>query len=854
MYKFKRMGVLLVALTLLLSILSCFSLTYAADIQQTDFSEPTVYAQSILQTDVTEPSLSARPAIWSAYDKMRSYLSDQFVMGNTRIDLTAYAIPYSQENAKALYNYIWFYMPESFHVYSLACGYYDNGDIVSLIVGYQYSVTEYAEMLYKMEQNADKLLEGIVDNNRLSDVEKALLLHDRLALWCEYDPYYLETQTITWQAAIAYGALVARQAVCQGYAQAYAYLLEKVGIDSYVVSSTQLNHAWNIVYINGAAYHTDVTWDDAAWDIVGNVSHYSFLRSSRAFYYGVNGNGAHAATDYDTTPVSTVYDNAYWTTVSTSAFVLLNNKMYYIDPAAQVIKCTDGTTLGSVSSVWSAGGGSNWVGNFARLSTDGKDLLYSTSGGVYKYVLATGRSEEIYAPVLAQSYGIYGFTYEDGYLICDISTSPLADAATKDKQLRYYYDTTSPTVSMYMTTNGAATAHQIGFDFGDDSGVVGYYWGKSSNYSENAYYTVSGNTVQMVADVGTYYAVAMDAYGNLSAPQTISFYKIDLHIDADNVIDRTLLAESGSLCTLPVPQSEGRYFCGWAKSSDAASGDYAVVSNANTTYYAVWQAESAHLSHNYTLKNPIASLQVTAANCTAPATYYYSCACGQQETQSFEYGSSLGGHIYTNDYDAYCNYCGNQRNVVYPADASVIFADVNVENWYYKNMSVNFAYNMGLFQGTSATLFSPQNAMTRGMFVTVLGRLHGAEVGAYYTKFTDVKFTKYYAPYIKWASDNGIVNGTGETTFSPDSNVTREQICTMMVRYCDFADIELRQISAAITFNDADKISNYAKNAVATCQQAGLVNGKGNALFDPKGNAKRAEVATIMMNFCKNYL
>ena len=854
MYKFRRVSTLAAALILILSLLPCFSLTYVTDIRQTNFSDPILYADSTLQTDTAEPNFRATPAIWSSYDNMRSYLYDQFIMGNTSIDLTAYRIPFSQDNARALYDYIWLNMPDCFQVYSLACGYYDNGNIVSLSVKYQYSVTEYAQMHYKMEQNADKLLQGIADNDCLSQVNKALLIHDRLALWCEYDPYYMQTQTITWQAATAYGALVNRQAVCQGYAQAYAYLLAKVGIDSYVALSARLNHAWNIVYIGGVAYHTDVTWDDAAWDVVGNVSHYCFLRSSSAFYYGVEGNGSHIANDYDTTPVSTIYDNAYWTKVSTSAFVLLNGNMYYIDPEAQVIKCTDGTILASVSAVWPAEDGSNWKGNFARLSTDGKDLLYSLGSSVYKYVFSTGKSEEIYAPVLTKGYYIYGFTYEDGYLICDISSSPLADATTKDKQLRYYYDTTSPTVSIRVTTSGAAVTHQVSFDFMDDSGVVGYYWGRSSDYSANAYYTVSGRALQTVSSCGLYYVVAVDAYGNLSAPQMIPFFKIDLYTDTDNVTDATLLAQGGTLCILPVPQSADRYFCGWSPDYTAESGDYYFTSNCNMIYFATWDTDSERLSHSYTLKKPIPELQATAACCTAPATYYYSCTCGQRSTLSFEYGTSLGGHTYTNDYDAGCNNCGKMRDISYPNDAISIFTDVKAGDWYYKNMSLNFAYNMGLFQGTSATLFSPQNAMTRGMFVTVLGRLHGAEVEEYYTKFTDVKFTKYYAPYVKWASDNGIVNGTGATTFSPDSNVTREQICTMMVRYCAFAGIELRQINDAVTFSDTVKISNYAKSTVAECQTAGLVSGKENNLFDPKGNAKRAEVATIMMNFCKNYL
>ncbi|MBQ6947798.1 MAG: S-layer homology domain-containing protein [Clostridia bacterium] len=144
------------------------------------------------------------------------------------------------------------------------------------------------------------------------------------------------------------------------------------------------------------------------------------------------------------------------------------------------------------------------------------------------------------------------------------------------------------------------------------------------------------------------------------------------------------------------------------------------------------------------------------------------------------------------------------------------------------------------------------------MFVTVLGRLDGVDPatlsGA--TRFTDVKKKQYYAPYVGWANEKGIVAGLSDTTFGPEANITREQICAMMVRYCAYADITLQKMNAPITFKDAGDISSYAGSAVAACQQGGLVNGEkvtGGYNFRPQGNATRAEVATIMMNFAKTY-
>ncbi len=185
------------------------------------------------------------------------------------------------------------------------------------------------------------------------------------------------------------------------------------------------------------------------------------------------------------------------------------------------------------------------------------------------------------------------------------------------------------------------------------------------------------------------------------------------------------------------------------------------------------------------------------------------------------------------------------------------FADTSKSDWFHKNGAIHHAVDNGLFSGIEEGVFGPTLNMTRAMFVTVLGRLHGQKVNhKVSTVFTDVKKNQYYTGFVKWAYENSIVAGITKTNFGPDANITREQICAMMVRYSSYAKIELKKVNAAITFKDADNISGYARSAVKTCQMGGLVNGEksGNSyIFRPKGNATRAEVATIIMNFAKTY-
>ena len=181
------------------------------------------------------------------------------------------------------------------------------------------------------------------------------------------------------------------------------------------------------------------------------------------------------------------------------------------------------------------------------------------------------------------------------------------------------------------------------------------------------------------------------------------------------------------------------------------------------------------------------------------------------------------------------------------------FADVKKKDWFYD--SVSYVYENGMMSGTSATRFAPNENLTRAMFVTILGRLDGVKVNhKVATVFTDVKKGQYYTGYVKWGNDNGIVNGTTKTTFGPDENITREQMCALMVRYAKYAGVELKAVNKSVTFKDAAKISGYAKAAVKTCQRAGLVSGEaieGGYNFRPTGNATRAEAAAIFERFDK---
>ena len=175
------------------------------------------------------------------------------------------------------------------------------------------------------------------------------------------------------------------------------------------------------------------------------------------------------------------------------------------------------------------------------------------------------------------------------------------------------------------------------------------------------------------------------------------------------------------------------------------------------------------------------------------------------------------------------------------------FADVKETDWFYD--AVQYARVNGFFSGTSKTTFEPNGTMTRGMFVTVLGRMAGVDADRYQSvsSFSDVPADAYYAPYVAWAVKHGVTAGTGGGKFSPDALINREQMAVFFVRYFEKFDVDYTT-DAVITTTPADigTVSPYARDAVLKLWKTGLLNGDG-VNFNPAGNASRAQAATLCM-------
>ena len=217
--------------------------------------------------------------------------------------------------------------------------------------------------------------------------------------------------------------------------------------------------------------------------------------------------------------------------------------------------------------------------------------------------------------------------------------------------------------------------------------------------------------------------------------------------------------------------------------------------------------------------------------------------CTEDTTAVFTASSSAAGHV-----DGY-----------YKTTGSIIadlnrFLDVASTDWYYN--AVIFSSNNGLFTGTSETAFSPQNSMTRGMFVTVLYRLANKPAVYSDSVFPDVGTRSlYYYDAVVWANANNIVNGYEDGKFLPDAQITREQMAVIIYRYASYAGSSMITDSS-FNFNvfpDSGSISSYAFDAMKWAASNGIINGSDGKLL-PKNTAVRAQVAQIVMNFGQKYM
>ena len=181
------------------------------------------------------------------------------------------------------------------------------------------------------------------------------------------------------------------------------------------------------------------------------------------------------------------------------------------------------------------------------------------------------------------------------------------------------------------------------------------------------------------------------------------------------------------------------------------------------------------------------------------------------------------------------------------------FTDVPAGSWYYG--AAAYAYNNGLFAGTTATTFAPDMTMTRAMLVSVLWRLAGEPAPKGTNTFDDVPDGTWYTDAVTWAAENGVVAGIGNGRFDPSGAVTREQTAVILFNYAQSKGYDVSARADLSAFPDAGSVSDWAQSALAWANASGLISGavRGTqTILDPQGSASRAQVAMILMGYVEH--
>lgn len=444
------------------------------------------------------------------------------------IDVSAYNIPL--ETADEEYFKILNNNPQLFYVAGKYSGSFYQGasTILSYKVTYLYDRDTATQMLGELKTAAEQVASQV--DRSMPDYQQALIVHDYLVQNCEYDYENYLKEPVGRQVPdishTAYGSLVNGMAVCDGYADGFAYIMEDMlEISCDVVSSDAMAHAWNMIEIGGKWYHVDATWDDPTWDCIGRVGHNNFLLSdSKISNNSPNAQSGknHYSWNKLHTAESTGYDNAFWADVK-SAICYYNGAWYYSkyqdvgnSPTAEIIATAvklvkkDGAQLltGSENvvhstSVWFAQPAGYYPGCYMYLAQGNNRLYFNTSTEIYQ-VNADGSVGKLYSPQNLSDMQIYGFTVRGKEFWYAPQSTP--SSSQKQTDIRKYILQEISGISaadVTRTYNGQPYTIEV---IGTQEGDVVQYAGEDGNYQLNQ---------PRMVDAGTYevrYRVERDGY------------------------------------------------------------------------------------------------------------------------------------------------------------------------------------------------------------------------------------------------------------------------------------------------------------------------------------------------------
>ena len=435
--------------------------------------EETVYLDESIQIQDISDGYAVLPKECIALlEKGIESLEDQVVVSELRIPCGDHTNVQSDMHMFNANHPKYFYANVYSYSYSLGTGY-----VTQFYITYEYEKDQIKTMKKEVEQVVSEALSHVKDS--MSDYQKALVLHDWLAYHTAYAYERLENHSNIPEDFSCYGALVNKEAVCEGYADAYSYLLSECGIKSYKVSNDSMSHAWNVVRIGSSYYNVDVTWDDPAEDMIGYVRHIYLLVDNQTMLDRSSKSQPHeGADDFDASKLtSKTYVNAKWVGVN-SPITFYKNEWYYSGYNeskyyALLYKTSDiltssGTVFyeyGSSTGRWVIDDSSFWPGSYSYPMLYANYLIFNTNQSICYFDLDSleaspevmYEASKLSGVKVASGKCIFGFKVDRDTLYYSVNTEPSKSEIKSVPNLLKAKITDTPTPTKKATVSPTVT-------------------------------------------------------------------------------------------------------------------------------------------------------------------------------------------------------------------------------------------------------------------------------------------------------------------------------------------------------------------------------------------------------------
>ena len=404
----KKIGKILLVFVMIFSAISLQKNVYA-------YNEPLRFELLPLVQDTDVSSISNYASTYSE-DEARNIIGQRlkkaYLNGDSEVSIEDLNLSKDKLSFVSFLRYYFPFISNGAELERVSCR---NNTLTKIYITNSMSIDETKKYFSAIDQEVSSIISLVSPS--MDDEMKALIIHDYFVNYCQYQMSDFNDDSYK-----SGGILYKKVGVCQAYAYAYQYILNQLGIECFITSSSTMNHAWNIIEINHHYYHVDVTWDDPVYDHFGRVKHQYFLLSDEDI-----SNKEHH--DWDRTDLKCddkKYDDYYWKDV-TSSIIYGGENIFFVrdDGIYRRNSKTQNETLIKKSDRWKVLGSTNsyWVGNFSGLFMKNNKLYYNTSTQIRCMDENGENDKEVYTPNASEGY-VYGIRYNNNYIEYAIQKEP----------------------------------------------------------------------------------------------------------------------------------------------------------------------------------------------------------------------------------------------------------------------------------------------------------------------------------------------------------------------------------------------------------------------------------------------